>query len=54
MLVHCYVMQEWARTPLLLVLKWVVKGAASVNLKNVILLALEDHGGLSPIEWEEV
>lgn len=35
---------------MLLVLKWIVKGATSVNLKDVILLAFEEHGDLSPEE----
>lgn len=44
---HCYVMQEWGRTPLLFILKQLVEGTTSDNLKAMILLALEEQGGLS-------
>jgi hypothetical protein len=45
--IHAYVMKYWKYVPISLVLEWIVVGAISINIKDVVADAMGRYGGLN-------
>jgi hypothetical protein len=45
--IHCYVVQNWTRVPILITLEQMKEQATSTNLLHIILKAVKDKGGVS-------
>jgi len=45
--IHAYVMKYWKHVPITLMLEWIVVGAISINIKDVIVDAMGRYGGLN-------
>jgi hypothetical protein len=45
--IHAYVMKYWTHVPITLMFEWIVVGAISINIKDVIVDAMGRYGGLN-------